>query len=201
MNYRDRSVTSRIRKDSRAFVVPADSLRAKFSRQKPRLGFLGLGWIGLQRMAAIAAAEGAEIVALADPVQELVARAAELAPKAAQMRTLEELLRNEMDGVVIATPSALHASQAVTVLNRGTAVFCQKPLGRDLEEASYAVEAAKAANRLLGVDLCRAECSNSGRFLWHRRRGCYGKQGRLLSGFFCGKIHRDLASFTLRTTG
>jgi predicted dehydrogenase len=153
VNYRDRSVTSRIRKDSRAFVVPADSLRAKFSRQKPRLGFLGLGWIGLQRMAAIAAAQGAEIVALADPVQELVARAAELAPKAAQMRTLEELLRNEMDGVVIATPSALHASQAVTVLNRGTAVFCQKPLGRDLEEASYAVEAAKAANRLLGVDL------------------------------------------------
>jgi predicted dehydrogenase len=48
---------------------------------KPRLGFLGLGWIGLQRMAAIASSEEAEIVALADPVTDLVAKAAELAPE------------------------------------------------------------------------------------------------------------------------
>jgi predicted dehydrogenase len=121
--------------------------------QKPRLGFLGLGWIGLQRMAAIAAAGNADIVALADPVEQLVTRAAGLAPKAAQMRALEEMLRIELDGVVIATPSALHASQTVAVLNSGAAVFCQKPLGRDIREVRAAVEAAKAANRLLGIDL------------------------------------------------
>jgi predicted dehydrogenase len=121
--------------------------------QKPRLGFLGLGWIGLQRMAAIAAAGNAYIVALADPVEQLVTRAAGLAPKAAQMRALEEMLRIELDGVVIATPSALHASQTVAVLNSGAAVFCQKPLGRDIREVRAAVEAAKAANRLLGIDL------------------------------------------------
>ena len=120
---------------------------------KPRLGFLGLGWIGLQRMAAIVSSGEAEVVALADPVKDLIAKAAELAPKAAQTRTLEELLKNEMAGVVIATPSALHASQTVNVLNRGAAVFCQKPLGRSLIEVSWAIEAAKAADRLLGVDL------------------------------------------------
>jgi hypothetical protein len=41
------------------------------------------------------------------------------------MRTLKELLENEIEGVVIATPSALHASQTVTVLNRRAAAFCQ----------------------------------------------------------------------------
>jgi predicted dehydrogenase len=120
---------------------------------KPRLGFLGLGWIGLQRMAAIASSGEAEIVALADPVTDLVAKAAELAPQAARMQTLDQLLENEVQGVVIATPSALHASQTVTVLKRGVAAFCQKPLGRDFAEAKSAVEAAKAANRLLGIDL------------------------------------------------
>jgi predicted dehydrogenase len=117
------------------------------------LGFLGLGWIGLQRMAAIAASRKAEIVALADPLEDSVAKAGELVPEAARLRTLEELLEMEIEGLVIATPSALHASQTVSVLSRGIGVFCQKPLGRDVREVSSAIEAAKAANRLLGVDL------------------------------------------------
>jgi hypothetical protein len=49
-----------------------------------------LGWIGLQRMAAIVSSDEAEIVALADPVKDLVNKAGELAPKAARMRTLQE---------------------------------------------------------------------------------------------------------------
>ena len=117
------------------------------------MGFLGLGWIGRQRMSAIASAGEAEIVAIADPVEELVAKAGELAPKAARMRTLEELLEIEMEGVVITTPSALHAAQTVTILGRGMAVFCQKPLGRDAQEVKAVLKAAKAADRLLGVDL------------------------------------------------
>jgi predicted dehydrogenase len=104
-------------------------------------------------MAAIASSGEAEIVALADPVTDLVAKAAELVPHAATMRTLDELLENELQGIVIATPSALHASQTVTVLNGGVAAFCQKPLGRDFAEAKSAVDAARAADRLLGVDL------------------------------------------------
>jgi predicted dehydrogenase len=55
--------------------------------------------------------------------------------------------------VVIATPSALHAEQAIAALEAGAAVFCQKPLGRTAAEAQAVVEAARAADRLLGVDL------------------------------------------------
>jgi predicted dehydrogenase len=66
---------------------------------------------------------------------------------------LEELLEEELDGLVIATPSALHASQAEAALERGLAVFCQKPLGRTAAEVKRVVEAARRADRLLGVDL------------------------------------------------
>jgi predicted dehydrogenase len=54
---------------------------------------------------------------------------------------------------VIATPSALHAEQSIAALARGKAVFCQKPLARNAGEARRVVDAARASNRLLGVDL------------------------------------------------
>ncbi len=120
---------------------------------RPRLGFLGLGWIGRHRMQAVADAGLAEIVALADPAADCVAAAGDLAPGAELGSDLEDLLDARPDGVVIATPSALHAGQAVAALERGVAVFCQKPLGRTAAEAAGAVRAAEAADRLLSVDL------------------------------------------------
>ena len=76
-----------------------------------------------------------------------------LAPGARLVSTLDELLDLGLDGVVIATPSALHAAQSIRALERGAAVFCQKPLGRTAAEARAVVDAARAADRLLGVDL------------------------------------------------
>lgn len=131
----------------------SNELPDRVSPAKPRLGFLGLGWIGRHRLAAIAEAEVAEIVALADLEAEFVLQASKLAPKARQMKTLEELLQASVDGVVVATPSALHAIQTISLLERGVAVFCQKPLGRNAEEVSVAIGAASSANQLLGVDL------------------------------------------------
>jgi predicted dehydrogenase len=119
----------------------------------PRLGFLGVGWIGRNRMEALAGAGLARVAAVADPQPEALAAAAEVAPAAARAGSLEELLECELDGVVIATPSALHADQAVAALERGLAVFCQKPLARDAEETRRVLAAARAADRLLAVDL------------------------------------------------
>jgi predicted dehydrogenase len=120
---------------------------------RPRLAFLGVGWIGRHRMEAIVADGCAEVVALADASREAAAQARELAPAARVAETLDELLALEPDGVVIATPSAMHAAQATRALERGVAVFCQKPLARTRDETARVVSAARAADRLLGVDL------------------------------------------------
>jgi predicted dehydrogenase len=121
--------------------------------RRPRLGFVGLGWIGRHRMEAVAASGAAEIAAIADTAGPLLEAAVELAPEAARATTLDELLSHELDGVVIATPSALHAEHSIAALERGFAVFCQKPLGRDAAETAAVVGAARRAGRLLGVDL------------------------------------------------
>ena len=119
---------------------------------KPRIGFLGTGWIGRHRMEAILATGLVEAVAIADPSPEMVAQAQALAPEAAVVDGLGAMLALGVDGVVIATPSALHAEQSIRTLQAGAAVFCQKPLGRSAAETRAVVEAARSADRLLGVD-------------------------------------------------
>ena len=117
------------------------------------LGFLGTGWIGRNRMEAMLATGEAKAVAICDPNPEMAASARELAPDAQIVASLDELLECEPDGVVIATPSALHAEQSIRAFETGAAVFCQKPLGRTAEEVEAVLDAAREADRLLGVDL------------------------------------------------
>jgi predicted dehydrogenase len=117
------------------------------------LGFLGTGWIGRNRMEAMLATGGAKAVAICDPDRKMAAQAQELAPDAQIVASFDELLACKPNGVVIATPSALHAEQCLQAFEAGAAVFCQKPLGRTAGEVKAVIEVARAADRLLGVDL------------------------------------------------
>ena len=121
--------------------------------RKLRLGFLGVGWIGQNRMQAIAESGLGEIALICDPVRQIAERALAASPGGRIAGCFDELLGADLDGIVIATPSALHAEQSIRALERGFAVFCQKPLGRSAAETKQVVEAARSADRLLGVDL------------------------------------------------
>lgn len=120
---------------------------------RPRIGFLGVGWIGRSRMEAILAEGLVEAAAIADPSADCLAEAARLAPEARRVDGLRDMLGQGLDGLVIATPSALHAAQSIAALEAGMAVFCQKPLGRTAAETRAVVDAARRADRLLTVDL------------------------------------------------
>jgi predicted dehydrogenase len=120
---------------------------------RPRLGFVGTGWIGRHRMEAMLATGLAEAVAICEPNSDMAAEALALAPEAGVVPSLEAMLDLAPDGVVIATPSALHATQSIQALEAGAAVFCQKPLGRNAAEVQTVLAAARSAGRLLGVDL------------------------------------------------
>lgn len=104
-------------------------------------------------MSAIAAADVADVAVLADASAEVLDQAQALFPDAEAASSLDAMLAADIDGLVIATPSALHADQAEAALSRGIAVFCQKPLGRSAAECERVVAAARAADRLLRVDL------------------------------------------------
>ena len=125
--------------------------------KRPRLGFVGTGWIGRNRLQSVVEARAAEVCALHDAASAAVSEAQTLAPDAPVFSSFQELLEHDVDGVVIATPNSLHAGQAIASLERGFAVFCQKPLGRTAAETKSIIEAARRADRLLGVDLSYRE--------------------------------------------
>lgn len=57
----------------------------------------------------------------------------------------------EVDLIVVATPSQLHASQTIEALEAGKDVVCEKPMARDTTEADRMIRAAQKARRLLTV--------------------------------------------------
>lgn len=124
----------------------------------PRLGFLGVGWIGRQRMQVLAESGAATVAAIADAHIDALQHAAACAPDARHADGLEQLLASEdLDGLVIATPSGSHTEQAIAALQRGLAVFCQKPLTRTAEEAERVIGTARRVDRLLDVDFSYRE--------------------------------------------
>jgi predicted dehydrogenase len=120
---------------------------------RPKLGFAGVGWIGRNRMEAIATSGWGEVAAVFDPNAEAAEKAAGAVQGGECVPEFDALLERELDGIVIATPNALHAEQAIAALRSGKAVFCQKPLGRNAAETRAVIDAAREADRLLHVDL------------------------------------------------
>ena len=132
---------------------PTEHATRTTTSRKPRLGFVGLGWIGLNRMECVVKKGVAHVSGVQDVSHAAAREAWKLAPDAVLFSSFEELLQQDLDGLVIATPNRFHAEQAIAALQRGLAVFCQKPLGRNACETRQVVEAARNAGSLLGVDL------------------------------------------------
>lgn len=145
--------------------------------RRVRLGFVGLGWIGRMRLDALAADPGIEVAALCDGDATRLQAAGQVYANARPSTDVGELLDADLDGVVIATPNGCHAEQAIAALERGHAVFCQKPLAVDAAQAARIVSAAERADRLLEVDYCYRHVAGMSDL---RRRVHAGELGDLL---------------------
>lgn len=122
--------------------------------QNLNLGFVGLGWIGRKRMEQLLVNPQINCSAILEPVPAHAEKALSLAKGCKIVENFEELLEdNSIDGLVIATPSAMHARQTTEALRAGKAVFCQKPLGRDRAEVEQVIRASSEMDRLVSVDL------------------------------------------------
>src|SRR5690606_32332194 len=135
----------------------------------------GVGWIGRRRMEAIIESGCGEVAAIFDPVDDAVHAASGVAPEATVAESFDALIALDVDGIVIATPNALHVHQAIAALVRGKAVFCQKPLGRDATETREVIAVARETNRLLQVDLSYRHTAGMQRLRDMIRSGALGR--------------------------
>jgi predicted dehydrogenase len=124
--------------------------------ERARVAVVGLGRIGRLHAENLATRIGsAELVAVADAVEDL-ARNIAAALGVAWWTSLEELLSDTaVDGVVVAAPSELHPELVKLVAAANAHVFCEKPLGVDAGACAEAVGATRAAGVRLQVGFQR----------------------------------------------
>jgi predicted dehydrogenase len=117
-----------------------------------RIAVVGLGYWGPNLARNFAALPGTELRWLCDADTTALERASDALRGPRTTTSLDEVLADpEVDAVAIATPVPTHADLAVSVLEAGKHCFVEKPLAQSAADAERAVEAARAAGRVLMV--------------------------------------------------
>jgi UDP-N-acetyl-2-amino-2-deoxyglucuronate dehydrogenase len=115
------------------------------------VGIVGAGTIGKVHTAELAGVEGAELVALVEPHEE-VGRELAGSHGAEWHPDLEALLaRDDVDVVVLCTPSGIHADGAVAAARAGKHVISEKPMAITLDGVDRMIGACREAGVTLSV--------------------------------------------------
>jgi len=124
------------------------------AKPKLRVGLIGCGGIsavhldGWKRLKPTA-----QIVAVADPIEERRNRRGEEAGVPANMRFpyLEDMLKAgvQVDAIDICTPNGFHAPISIAALNAGIHVLCEKPLAKDPGEVRDMIAAKNRSGKIL----------------------------------------------------
>jgi predicted dehydrogenase len=124
-------------------------LRALDTNGRINLGFIASGGRARANLNEMTKAGGVEVnvVALCDVNGQNLENAAKQYPKARLYKDFRKLLdeSKDLDAVVVSTTEHTHAYAAVPALQMGKAVYCEKPLSRDVAECRAMREAAKKA--------------------------------------------------------
>jgi 2-hydroxy-4-carboxymuconate semialdehyde hemiacetal dehydrogenase len=115
------------------------------------VAILGPGAIGDMHAKALARL-GVTPVAVAGPKPDELAEFASTHGIGRTYGALDDLLADDdVDAVIVATPSHLHAEQSIRVLESGRPVLCEIPAGLSADEASAVADAAARAGRVAAV--------------------------------------------------
>ena len=108
-----------------------------------RIAVVGAGVIGRAHIAVLAQNPSAQLCGIADPTD--AARQLAREQGVAWFETLDELLATlRLDGVVLATPNALHVPQALQCIEAGVPVLVEKPIAHTVADAQRLVDATQA---------------------------------------------------------
>jgi UDP-N-acetylglucosamine 3-dehydrogenase len=110
-----------------------------------RFGLVGLGSMGRNHLRVLGALPGCRLVAVADPVEEVLAAANASSGAQGFADPLAMIADADLDAVVIAAPTTAHVPLALAAIERRIAVLVEKPLAATVVEARRIVDAAAAA--------------------------------------------------------
>ena len=119
-----------------------------------KFAVLGAGRIGQVHARAIASVPGAELVAIAEP--DKTAAEAARAAFGCEIRTIDDCAAaDDVDAVVICTPTNTHADLIEQFARAGKKVFCEKPVDLEVERVRQALDVVAAEGGTLMVGFQR----------------------------------------------
>ena len=121
-----------------AFTLLPSGLLSSAPNSRLRTAHIGVGGMGGADLRSIASHPRVEVAALCDIDQTRLDAAHRDYPNAERYSDFREMMAqrtDNIDAVVVSTPDHTHAPAAMTALNAGKPVYCQKPLTHDVYEA------------------------------------------------------------------
>ena len=119
-----------------------------------RFGILGAGRIGKVHARAVASDSGAQLVAVADAIG--AAAEALAGAYGADVRTIDGIINgDDIDAVIICTPTDTHADLIEAAVRAGKAVFCEKPVDLDVQRVRDVLKVVAAEKGTLMVGFNR----------------------------------------------
>jgi predicted dehydrogenase len=117
-----------------------------------RTAVVGLGRIGWgYHVPQVVQHKGFELLAVVDPLETRRQEAVSTYGVHTYGVYADLLANEELDLVVIASPTIYHADQAIAAFERGVDVFTDKPMAETLDKADRMIEASRAHGRKLMV--------------------------------------------------
>ncbi|MFF7710248.1 inositol 2-dehydrogenase [Pseudomonas sp. NPDC007930] len=110
------------------------------------IAVLGAGRIGKIHAANVAANPQARLIAVADPYASAAQSLAGALGADAMTDCEAAIDRNDVDAIVIGTPTNTHIQLMMRAVRQGKAVLCEKPIDLDLLKSQAAVEEIEALN-------------------------------------------------------
>lgn len=152
-------------------------------------GIIGCGVIAPFHANSVIAAEGAELVACCDIVEDKAKAFAKEHGIKNTYRDLDDMLKqDDIDAVCICTPSGLHAQNGIAAAQAGKHIMCEKPLDVTLEAIDAFIAASVEYNIKLGGIFQRRTYPVS-HMVRNAIRG--GKLGKLVLGDCYQKLFRS----------
>lgn len=116
-----------------------------------RVGILGLGRSGwnIHALGLAAMSEQYAVVAVSDPLEERMGEASDLLGASTHLTPDDVIQNDNVDVVVVATPSHTHTSLAAAALKAGKHVVVEKPIAQSTMELDYLATLAHDNARVL----------------------------------------------------
>lgn len=134
-----------------ASILPMAARRSVAADSGPSVGVIGVGNRGSVLAKIIGEQTTARLAAVSDLSESRMNAASKLAPRVQRFQDFHDLLRSNVDAVVIATPVFLHAGHLEAAVQAGKHIYIEKPAASSVADCKKILRIVDSAPRSLNI--------------------------------------------------